>query len=134
MSAQRRREIRPEGLEKLEESAQSSKTTRYRPGFIFNKWPWVFTKQWGSPELLIFYEEGPRFNANMPQALNNMGGDPSHLGSWLRTGDTDESGHAASSRAAELSGARRSGWLRSNSSEAQNWLKTSGRGSVDVYF
>ena len=72
-------------------------------------------------------------NSKMPQALNNMAVIHHHLGSLAEEkGDADLADRHFD-QAADL-------WTKAirlapnNYIEAQNWLKTSGRGSVDVYF
>jgi Flp pilus assembly protein TadD len=69
----------------------------------------------------------------MPQALNNMAVIHHHLGSIAEErGDADEADRCFD-QAADLWG-KAIRLAPNNYIEAQNWLKTSGRGSVDVYF
>ena len=80
---------------------------------------------------LEHYEQALALNAQMPQALNNIAVIYHHLGNQAeQQGDTDAMDRHYS-QAAEY-------WTRAirlapnNYLEAQNWLKTSGRGSIDV--
>jgi tetratricopeptide (TPR) repeat protein len=69
----------------------------------------------------------------MPQALNNIAVIHHHLGSIAEEqGDADEADRHYDQAADFWSKAIR--LAPNNYIEAQNWLKTSGRGSVDVYF
>jgi tetratricopeptide (TPR) repeat protein len=80
-----------------------------------------------------FYGQALDLNAKMPQALNNMAVIHHHLGSLAEErGDADEADREYD-QAAEFWG-KAIRLAPNNYIEAQNWLKTSGRGSVDVYF
>lgn len=79
------------------------------------------------------YHEAIELNPRMPQALNNVAVIHHYLGEHAKdAGQTDES-DAHFDQAAEY-------WERAirlapnNYIEAQNWLKTTGRSKVDVFF
>lgn len=82
---------------------------------------------------LEYYFESLEDNPRMPQALNNVAVIYHHLGEQAKEeGDYEES-EKLLNQAAEY-------WERAirqapnNYIEAQNWLKTSGRSKLDVYF
>ena len=78
------------------------------------------------------YEQALAPNAKMPQVLNNMAVIHHHLGSIAQEkGESDEADRRFDLAADFWSKAIR--LAPNNYIEAQNWLKTTGRGSADVY-
>ena len=121
-----------EALENYEEALKLEDDPNDRAFILYNM-ALVFTSNGDHQKALEFYDQVLELNGNMPQALNNMAVIHHHLGSLAEErGDTDESDRCFS-RAAEFWG-RAIRMAPNNYIEAQNWLKTSGRGSVDVYF
>ena len=82
-------------------------------------------------QALEHYEQALALNAKMPQALNNIAVIYHHLGNQAEQKGESDVMDRYYSQAAEY-------WTRAirlapnNYLEAQNWLKTSGRGSIDV--
>ena len=94
----------------------------------------------GAPELpdalqaqMPAAEAPPGADISLEQALNNMAVIHHHLGSLAEEKGDHDLADRHFDQAADL-------WTKAirlapnNYIEAQNWLKTSGRGSVDVYF
>jgi Flp pilus assembly protein TadD len=79
------------------------------------------------------YTQALELNSKMPQALNNIAVIHHHLGSIAEEkGEADEADRCFDQAADFWGKAIR--LAPNNYIEAQNWLKTSGRGAVDVYF
>ncbi|HTL89473.1 MAG TPA: photosystem I assembly protein Ycf3 [Leptolyngbya sp.] len=82
---------------------------------------------------LGFYEEALEENPRLPQALNNIAVIYHYLGEQAKEDGKEEEGEKYLEEAAEY-------WKRAilqapnNYIEAQNWLKTTGRANIDVYF
>lgn len=82
---------------------------------------------------LKYYHEAIALNARLPQALNNIAVIYHYQGERLKDEGQEEAGEAKWDQAAEF-------WKRAirvapnNYIEAQNWLKTTGRSQVDVFF
>lgn len=101
--------------------------------FILYNMALVYTSNGDHQRAIETYEQVLELNSKMPQALNNMAVIHHHLGSLAEErGDTDESDRRFAQAAEYWTKAIR--MAPNNYIEAQNWLKTSGRGSVDVYF
>ncbi len=79
------------------------------------------------------YEEALELNPRMPQALNNVAVIYHYLGERKQEAGNSEEANALFDQAAEY-------WQRAirmapnNYIEAQNWLKTTGRSKIDVFF
>ncbi|MBD2327678.1 MAG: photosystem I assembly protein [Alkalinema sp. CACIAM 70d] len=84
-------------------------------------------------EALDYYHQALELNPRMPQALNNIAVIYHYQGEQAKEEGLDEEGEALFDKAAEY-------WKRAillapnNYIEAQNWLKTTGRSTIDVYF
>ncbi|MEB3293624.1 MAG: photosystem I assembly protein Ycf3 [Synechococcales bacterium] len=84
-------------------------------------------------EALGYYHQALELNPRMPQALNNIAVIYHYQGERAKEGGEEETGEAFFDQAAEY-------WKRAiliapnNYIEAQNWLKTTGRSTMDVYF
>jgi tetratricopeptide (TPR) repeat protein len=82
---------------------------------------------------LKYYHEAVALNARLPQALNNIAVIYHYQGERLKDEGKDAEGEEKWDQAAEF-------WKRAirvapnNYIEAQNWLKTTGRSQVDVFF
>ena len=82
---------------------------------------------------LGYYHEALESNPRMPQALNNVAVIFHYQGEKAKEAGNDEEAEAYFDRAAEY-------WKQAirlapnNYIEAQNWLKTTGRSQIDVFF
>lgn len=84
-------------------------------------------------EALDYYHQAIDLNPRMPQALNNIAVIYHYQGEQLRQDGQEEESEALFDKAAEY-------WKQAirlapnNYIEAQNWLKTTGRSEIDVFF
>ena len=100
--------------------------------FILYNMALVYASNGEHQRALDFYGQALDLNAKMPQVLNNMAVIHHHLGSIAQEqGDADEADRCFDQAADAWSKAIR--LAPNNYIEAQNWLKTTGRGSADVY-
>ncbi len=82
---------------------------------------------------LDLYHQALDFNARLPQALNNIAVIYHYQGDKAKEVGNAEAAEALYNQAAEY-------WKRAirlapnNYIEAQNWLKTTGRSAMDIYF
>jgi len=82
---------------------------------------------------LGFYNDAVEENPRLPQALNNIAVIYHYLGEKAKEEGREEEGEKLLDQAADY-------WKRAilqapnNYIEAQNWLKTTGRANIDVYF
>lgn len=82
---------------------------------------------------LEYYHQALEFNPNMPQALNNIAVIFHFLGEREKEAGNEDAAEPWFDQAAEY-------WQRAirlapnNYIEAQNWLKTTGRSKLDIYF
>jgi tetratricopeptide (TPR) repeat protein len=82
---------------------------------------------------LDLYHQALDFNARLPQALNNIAVIYHYQGDKAKEAGNAEAAEALYNQAAEY-------WKRAirlapnNYIEAQNWLKTTGRSAMDIYF
>ena len=82
---------------------------------------------------LEYYYQAIELNPRLPQAVNNVAVIFHHLGEKAKEEDREEEAEACFEKAADY-------WKRAinlapnNYIEAQNWLKTTGRSTMDVYF
>ena len=82
---------------------------------------------------LDLYHQALDFNARLPQALNNIAVIYHYQGDKAKEAGNTEAAEALYNQAAEY-------WKRAirlapnNYIEAQNWLKTTGRSAMDIYF
>ena len=121
-----------EALENYEEALKLEDDPNDKAFILYNM-ALVFASNGDHQKALEFYEQALDLNQHMPQALNNIAVIHHHLGSLAEErGDTDESDRCFSRAADHCTKAIR--MAPNNYIEAQNWLKTSGRGNVDVYF
>jgi tetratricopeptide (TPR) repeat protein len=93
----------------------------------------VFASNGEHAKALDYYGQALELNSKMPQALNNMAVIHHHLGAIAEEqGDADEADRRYDLAAEFWTKAIR--LAPNNYIEAQNWLKTTNRGSLDVYF
>jgi tetratricopeptide (TPR) repeat protein len=84
-------------------------------------------------EALDLYHQAIELNPRMPQALNNIAVIYHFKGEQAQDNGEEEAGEGLFDKAAEY-------WKRAvllapnNYIEAQNWMKTTGRSTMDVYF
>ncbi|MBC1261743.1 photosystem I assembly protein Ycf3 [Synechococcus sp. BSF8S] len=121
-----------EALENYDEALKLEDDPLDRAFILYNM-ALVYTSNGDHQRAIETYEQVLELNSKMPQALNNMAVIHHHLGCLAEErGDTDESDRRFDQAADYWTKAIR--MAPNNYIEAQNWLKTSGRGSVDVYF
>ncbi len=121
-----------EALENYDEALKLEDDPLDRAFILYNM-ALVYTSNGDHQRAIETYEQVLELNSHMPQALNNMAVIHHHLGSLAEErGDTDEADRRFSQAAEYWTKAIR--MAPNNYIEAQNWIKTSGRGSVDVYF
>jgi len=111
---------------KLEEDANDRSHILYNIGLIH--------KSNGEYEkALQYYQEAIEVNPRLPQALNNTAVIYHYQGDLAKQEGREEEGEALFDQAAEY-------WKEAirlapnNYIEAQNWLKTTGRSNIDIYF
>ena len=121
-----------EALENYEEALTLEDDPNDKAFILYNM-ALVFASNGDHAKALDLYGQALDLNSKMPQALNNMAVIHHHLGSIAEeSGDADEADRCFDQAADFWGKAIR--LAPNNYIEAQNWLKTSGRGSVDVYF
>jgi len=82
---------------------------------------------------LKYYQDAIEANPRLPQALNNIAVIYHHQGDLAKQEGREDEGEALFDQAAEY-------WKEAirlapnNYIEAQNWLKTTGRSDIDIYF
>ncbi len=100
--------------------------------FILYNMALVFISNGDHDKALNHYEQALELNGRMPQVLNNMAVIHHHLGSQAQErGDGDEADRRFDLAAEFWTKAIR--LAPNNYIEAQNWLKTTGRGGADVF-
>ena len=93
----------------------------------------IHTSNGEHEEALKYYHEAIELNPRLPQALNNVAVIYHYQGEREKEAGNDEAAEALFEQAADF-------WKRAiriapnNYIEAQNWLKTTGRSQIDVYF
>ena len=121
-----------EALENYEEALKLEEDPIDKAFILYNM-ALVFASNGEHAKALDFYGQALELNSKMPQALNNMAVIHHHLGSLAEEkGDPDEADRHYDLAADFWSKAIR--LAPNNYIEAQNWLKTTQRGSLDVYF
>ncbi len=131
MSAQGEGEY-AEALENYQEALKLEEDPYDRSYILYNI-GLIHTSNGEHQEALDYYHQALDLNPKMPQALNNIAVIYHYLGQKAQEGDHSEEAEALYDKAAEY-------WKQAiriapnNYIEAQNWLKTTGRSEVDVFF
>jgi tetratricopeptide (TPR) repeat protein len=105
----------------------------YDRSFILYNIALIYTSNGEHARALEKYEEALELNPRMPQALNNIAVIHHYLGEQAKEAGDNDTAETEFDQAAEY-------WERAirmapnNYIEAQNWLKTTGRAKIDVYF
>ena len=105
----------------------------YDRSYILYNIALIHTSNGKQEEALELYHEALELNPRLPQALNNVAVIYHHQGEQQKEAGNTEVAETLFDQAAEY-------WKRAirlapnNYIEAQNWLKTSGRSQIDVYF
>jgi tetratricopeptide (TPR) repeat protein len=111
---------------KLEEDPYDRSYVLYNMGLIY-------ASNGDHEKALELYHEAIEFNPRLPQALNNIAVIYHYQGDRAKEAGNSQSAEALYDQAAEY-------WKRAirlapnNYIEAQNWLKTTGRSAMDIYF
>ncbi|EFA72616.1 TPR repeat protein [Raphidiopsis brookii D9] len=131
MSAQAEGEY-AEALEYYEEALSLEEDTNDKSFIVYNM-GLIYASNGDHDRALDFYHKAIDLNPRLPQALNNIAVIYHYKGEKAKEeGDNDE-GEALFDQAADY-------WIRAirlapnNYIEAQNWLKTTGRSQIDVFF
>lgn len=121
-----------EALENYEEALELEQDPYDRSYILYNI-GLIHTSNGEHDRALGYYSQALELNARMPQTLNNMAVIHHYRGEKAKVaGDADQA-EEEFKQAAEF-------WVRAirlapnNYIEAQNWLKTTGRSNIDVYF
>lgn len=131
MSAQAEGEY-AEALEYYEEALTLEEDTNDR-GYIFYNMGLIYASNGDHEKALELYHQAIENNPRLPQALNNIAVIYHYQGEKAKEAGDNDGGEALFDKAADY-------WVRAirmapnNYIEAQNWLKTTGRMQIDVFF
>ena len=131
MSAQSEGEY-AEALENYEEALLLEEDSQDR-GFIYYNMALIYASNGEHSKALELYHQALENNPRLPQALNNIAVIYHYQGEKAKEAGDEDGGEALFDQAADY-------WIRAirmapnNYIEAQNWLKTTGRMQVDVFF
>ncbi|MEM7555947.1 MAG: photosystem I assembly protein Ycf3 [Cyanobacteria bacterium P01_A01_bin.84] len=131
MSAQTEGEY-AEALENYEEALELEQDPVDK-GYIFYNMGLIYASNGDHEKALELYHQALEFNPQMPQALNNIAVIYHYKGEKAKEEGDNDGGEAFLDQAADY-------WIRAirmapnNYIEAQNWLKTTGRMQIDVFF
>ncbi|MBD6616279.1 photosystem I assembly protein Ycf3 [Komarekiella sp. 'clone 1'] len=131
MSAQAEGEY-AEALEYYEEALTLEEDTSDR-GYILYNMGLIYASNGDHNKALELYHQAIELNPRLPQALNNIAVIYHYQGEKAKEAGDNEGGEALFDQAADY-------WIRAirmapnNYIEAQNWLKTTGRSQIDVFF
>jgi tetratricopeptide (TPR) repeat protein len=121
-----------EALENYYEALELEEDPNDRSYILYNI-GLIHTSNGEQEKALEYYHEALELNPRMPQALNNIAVIYHYRGEQAKAANNEEEAEQMYQKAAEF-------WKRAirlapnNYIEAQNWLKTTGRSTVDVYF
>lgn len=121
-----------EALDNYEE-ALTLEEDPYDRSYILYNMGLIYGSNGDHEKALEFYYQALELNARLPQALNNIAVIHHFQGDKAKDAGNSEEAEALYNQAAEF-------WKRAirlapnNYIEAQNWLKTTGRSTIDVYF
>jgi len=131
MSAQAEGEY-AEALENYNEALKLEEDP-YDRGYILYNMGLIYASNGEHDKALELYHQALELNARLPQALNNIAVINHYLGEKAKEAGKSEEAEAYFDLAADY-------WKQAiriapnNYIEAQNWLKTTGRSQVDVFF
>ncbi len=131
MSAQAEGEY-AEALEYYEEALTLEEDPNDR-GYILYNMGLIYASNGDHEKALELYHQAIELNPRMPQALNNIAVIYHYQGEKAKEAGDSDGGEALFDQAADY-------WIRAirmapnNYIEAQNWLKTTGRSQIDVFF
>ena len=121
-----------EALENYEEALELEEDINDKSYILYNM-GLIYASNGNHDKALELYHQAIEFNPRLPQALNNIAVIYHFQGEKAKEGGDQDGGEALFDRAADY-------WIRAirmapnNYIEAQNWLKTTGRSQIDVYF
>jgi tetratricopeptide (TPR) repeat protein len=121
-----------EALANYEEALTLEEDPRDRSFILYNM-GLIHASNGEHERALAFYHQAIELNPGMPQALNNIAVIYHYLGEQAQESGNTEEADAQFDKAADY-------WQRAirmapnNYIEAQNWLKTTGRAKLDVFF
>ncbi|MBP5975959.1 photosystem I assembly protein Ycf3 [Brasilonema sp. CT11] len=131
MSAQSEGEY-AEALDNYKEALELEEDTNDRSYILYNM-GLIHASNGEHDKALELYHQALEFNPRLPQALNNIAVIYHYQGEKAKEAGDQDGGEALFDKAADY-------WIRAirqapnNYIEAQNWLKTSGRSQIDVFF
>ncbi|MGB6296867.1 MAG: photosystem I assembly protein Ycf3 [Rivularia sp. (in: cyanobacteria)] len=121
-----------EALENYEEALELEEDTNDKSYILYNM-GLIYASNGNHEKALELYHQAIEYNPRLPQALNNIAVIYHFQGEKAKEAGDQDGGEALFDRAADY-------WIRAirmapnNYIEAQNWLKTTGRSQIDVYF
>ena len=121
-----------EALENYEEALELEEDS-FDKSYILYNMGLIYASNGDHEKALELYHEALELNPRLPQALNNIADIYHFKGEKAKEAGDNDGGEALFDRAADY-------WVRAvrmapnNYIEAQNWLKTTGRSQIDVYF
>ncbi|MBW4630617.1 MAG: photosystem I assembly protein Ycf3 [Iphinoe sp. HA4291-MV1] len=131
MSAQSEGEY-AEALENYKEALTLEEDTNDRSYILYNM-GLIYASNGEHEKSLELYHQALECNPRLPQALNNIAVIYHYQGEKAKEAGDEDGGEALFDKAADY-------WMRAirlapnNYIEAQNWLKTTGRSQIDVFF
>ncbi|BAY82743.1 photosystem I assembly protein Ycf3 [Calothrix parasitica NIES-267] len=121
-----------EALENYEEALELEEDS-FDKSYILYNMGLIYASNGDHEKALELYHQALELNPRLPQALNNIAVIYHFKGEKAKEAGDNDGGEALFDRAADY-------WVRAvrmapnNYIEAQNWLKTTGRSQIDVYF
>ncbi|MEO1429237.1 MAG: photosystem I assembly protein Ycf3 [Cyanobacteria bacterium J06632_19] len=121
-----------EALENYEEALELEEDVNDKSYILYNM-GLIYASNGDHDKALELYHQALEFNPRLPQALNNIAVIYHFKGEKAKEAGDQDGGEVLFDRAADY-------WIRAirmapnNYIEAQNWLKTTGRSQIDVYF
>ncbi len=121
-----------EALDCYEEALTLEEDTNDR-GYILYNMGLIYASNGDHHKALELYHQAVELNPRLPQGLNNIAVIYHYQGEKAKEAGDNDGGEALFDQAADY-------WVRAirmapnNYIEAQNWLKTTGRSQIDVFF
>ncbi len=121
-----------EALDNYEEALELEEDVTDKSYILYNM-GLIYASNGDHDRALELYHQAIEYNPRLPQALNNIAVIFQYKGERAKEDGDEDGGEALFDRAADY-------WIRAirmapnNYIEAQNWLKTTGRSQIDVYF